>query len=72
MHIEQVQFMWKDSDSRVESCPSISRVANGPEGYVVVGKPVSAAVRAQIPQVADDEIVMFVPANVIDRVGENT
>lgn len=72
MHIEQVQFMWKDDDSRVENCPSISRVVMGPKGYVLVGKPVSAAVRAQIPQVAEDEIVMFVPANVIDRVGNDT
>jgi hypothetical protein len=66
----KVVFMWKDESSRTGQCPSISRVTEGPEGYVIVGKKVDAAVRAQIPEVADDEVVSFVPANVIDRIKE--
>jgi len=66
----EVQFMWKDADSRTGDCPSISRVVRGPDGYVVVGKNISP--RAQIPEVGDDETAVFVPANVIDRLREIT
>lgn len=58
----EVEFMWKDADSRAGGCPSISRVTKGSEGYVIVGKQVDAATRAQIPEVADDEVAAFVPA----------
>jgi hypothetical protein len=64
----RTEFMWKDKDSNVGDCPSLSRVIKGPDGYVVVGKKVDAETRAQIPQVGDDEIAVFVPANVIDRI----
>jgi hypothetical protein len=68
MEIEKVEFMWKDDKSYTGSCPSISKVVKGPAGYVLVGKKTDPALRAQIPEVGDDEIVMFVPANVIDRI----
>jgi hypothetical protein len=41
---------------------------DGPEGYVIVGKPVDAATRAQIPEVGPDEVVSWVPPDVIDRI----
>jgi hypothetical protein len=41
----KTEFMWKDDTSNVGDCPSISRVIDGPEGYVVVGKGVSDQTR---------------------------
>ena len=43
------------------------RVTEGPAGYVVVGKPVDAATRAQIAEVGADELAVWVPPDVIDR-----
>ncbi len=63
----KISFMWKDQGSGGGGCPSLSRVVTGPEGYIVVGKKVDKETRAQIPQVADDEVAVFVPANVLDR-----
>jgi hypothetical protein len=42
-------------------------VTEGPAGYVIVGKPVDAAIRAQIPEVGDGEAAVWVPPDVIDR-----
>ena len=64
----RTEFMWKDANSNVGDCPSLNRVIEGPDGYVVVGKNVDAETRAQIPQVGDDETAVFVPANVINRI----
>ena len=61
--------MWKDKDSNVGNCPSLSRVVSGgPAGYVVVGKNLDAETLVQVPQVASDETAVFVQANVIDRI----
>lgn len=65
--ISKIEFMWKDEASRTGGCPSISRVRQGPDGYVVVGKKTSPEVRAMIEEISDDEIAVFVPANVLDR-----
>jgi hypothetical protein len=68
MHIETMEFLWKDSTSGGGGCPSISRANVSEEkGYVVVGKKLDADTSARVPQVADDEIAIFVPANVLDR-----
>ncbi len=65
---EFIEFLWKDDVSNVGDCPSLSRGRlDGRDGYFVVGKKTSQDLRAQIPQVGDDEIAVFVPANVIDR-----
>ena len=69
MDTEFIEFLWKDRDSNVGNCPSLSRGrAGGRDGYIVVGKKTDPQIRAQIPEVGDDEIVVFVPANVIDRI----
>ena len=63
----QTVRMWKDEESGIGDCPSLNRVTEGPAGYVIVGKPVDAATRAQIPEVGTDEVAVWVPPNVIDR-----
>lgn len=67
-----IEFLLKDGPSNVGNCPSVLRVD---EGYLVVGKRVDAATRARAAEagaghdsgIADDEDVVFVPANVLDR-----
>jgi hypothetical protein len=67
--VQQVKTerMWKDSQSGTGDCPSLNRVTDGPPGYVIVGKPVDAETRAQISEVGEDELAVWVPLNVIDR-----
>ena len=57
--------MWKDRDSNVGNCPAMYEA---PGGYVVQGKALDAATRAQLRDLGDDETAVFVPANVIDRI----
>jgi len=69
MESEFIEFLWKDDQSNVGDCPSLSRGRqDGRDGYFIVGKPTDPALRTQIPQVGSGEIVSFVPANVIDRI----
>ena len=63
----KTERMWKDASSGTGDCPSLNRVTEGPAGYVVVGKPVDAATRAQIAEVGADELAVWVPPDVIDR-----
>jgi hypothetical protein len=66
---EFIEFLWKDDTSNVGDCPSLSKGRlDGRDGYFVVGKRTSQGLLTQIPQVGDDEIAVFVPANVIDRI----
>jgi hypothetical protein len=66
---EFIEFLWKDDASNVGDCPSLSRGRqDGRDGYLVVGKKTDPRLRAQVPQVGDDEVLVFVPANVIDRI----
>lgn len=60
-----IEFMWKDKESKSEGCPALYRAAGG---YVVQGVRLDDDTRAQLRQLADDEDAVFVPANVIDRV----
>lgn len=64
----KIQFLWKADGSGVGNCPSLSRVVGAPGGYVAVGKKIDAATRAQISEVGDDEIAVWLPADVIDRI----
>lgn len=63
----ELEFLWKDSNSATENCPALYRVQ---DGYVVQGKHLDAAARAQLRQLAGDEDAVFVPANVLDRLRE--
>lgn len=57
--------MWKDRDSNVGNCPAMYEA---PGGYVIQGKRLDAATRAQLRDLGSDEDGVFVPANVIDRI----
>ena len=61
----QIQFMWKTDGSAVENCPALYRA---PGGYVVQGKVLDEATKAQLRQFGSDEDAVFVPADVIDRI----
>lgn len=65
--IGKIKFMWKDEDSRTGNCPALLAVEDGPAGYIVVGKNTGPSVRAQVPEIGEDETAVFVPANVLDR-----
>lgn len=57
--------MWKDAGSNVGNCPAMYEA---PGGYVVQGKVLDEATRAQLRDLGSDEAAVFVPANVIDRI----
>ena len=57
--------MWKDSGSNVGNCPAMYKA---PGGYVIQGKALDEATRAQLRDLGGDEDGVFVPANVIDRI----
>ncbi|GAB4087010.1 hypothetical protein GCM10028784_36400 [Myceligenerans cantabricum] len=59
-----VEFMWKDKESKTDNCPALYRAGGG---YIVQGVKLDDATRAQLRQLADDEDGVFVPANVLDR-----
>lgn len=60
-------FLWKDNTSGGGGCPTLYAVDGG---YVVQGKMIDPATRATLRQLADDEDAVFVPANVLDRLGQ--
>ena len=61
----KIRFMWKDEQSNVGNCPAMYEA---PGGYVVQGKALDPATRAQLRDLGGDEDAVFVPANVIDRI----
>jgi hypothetical protein len=64
----ELQYLWKTDGSQVENCPALYRVTSGDqEGYVVQGKHLDEATRAQLRQLGDDETAVFVPADVLDK-----
>lgn len=67
LNMRNLEYLWKDSGSSVTGCPALYRTEGG---YVVQGIKLSAAERAQLRQLADDEDGVFVPANVLDRLRE--
>ena len=56
--------MWKDSGSNVGNCPALYKTD---DGYVVQGKVIDAITLTQLRDLGDDEMAVFVPANVLDR-----
>lgn len=70
--MQELVFLWKDISSGGNGCPAL---IEGDGGYYVQGKVVSPEKRAAIQAVSDannaglgpDEDVLFVPANVLDR-----
>ena len=57
--------MWKDSGSNVGNCPALYETEGG---YIVQGKVLDAATLFQVQDLGGDEMAVFVPANVIDRI----
>jgi hypothetical protein len=62
--MQDIVFLWKDGNSGGGGCPALYQA---PGGYVVQGKLLDTATRAQLRQLADDEDAVFVPANVLER-----
>lgn len=61
----KIEFMWKDQGSNIGHCPAMYEA---PDGYVIQGKLLDDATRAQLRDLGDDETAVFVPANVIERI----
>lgn len=61
-----LEYLWKAAGSGQGGCPALYRTRDG-SGYVVQGVKLTAADRAQLRQLADDEDAVFVPADVLDR-----
>jgi hypothetical protein len=73
--MNDLEFLWKDGNSGGNGCPALIK---GDGGYYVQGKVVDPAKRAAIQALSDanqaglapDEDVVFVPANVLDRLSD--
>lgn len=73
--MQELEFLWKDISSGGNGCPALIK---GDGGYYVQGKIVGAEKRAAIQAISDannaglspDEDVLFVPANVLDRLND--
>ncbi|GIJ49855.1 hypothetical protein Val02_67410 [Virgisporangium aliadipatigenens] len=63
----KLMFLWKDDTSGGAGCPALYATEGG---YVVQGRKLDDATRAELRQLADDEDGVFVPANVLDRLRE--
>ncbi len=72
MFESELEFLWKATGSGGNGCPALIK---GDGGYYVQGKIVDSTRRAEIQAIADannsglaaDEDVIFVPADVLDR-----
>ena len=60
----QIEFMWKTGASATGNCPAQYKA---PGGYVIQGKKIDAATRAQLRDLGTDEDAVFVPDDVIER-----
>ena len=60
----QIKFMWKTGASATGNCPARYKA---PGGYVIQGKKLDAATRAQLRDLGADEDAVFVPDDVIER-----
>ncbi|OJF14484.1 hypothetical protein [Couchioplanes caeruleus] len=59
-----LKFMWKDSESVGGNCPALYEVE---DGFVVQGKVLQPGEIAQLRDLGEDEVAVFVPANVLNR-----
>jgi hypothetical protein len=72
--MDELEFLWKDLSSGGNGCPALIK---GDGGYYVQGKIVGVEKRAALQAISDannaglgaDEDVIFVPDNVLDRLG---
>lgn len=64
MEFEFIEFMWVDQASGGGGSPALYKV---PGGYAVQGKKIGPQTRGQVRNLTDDEDVVFVPDNVLDR-----
>ena len=70
--MDELEFLWKDLGSGGNGCPALIK---GDGGYYVQGAIVGAEKRAALQAISEannaglraDEDVIFVPANVLDR-----
>lgn len=65
--MKTLKLLWKDASSIGGNCPTLYEVEGG---YVVQGKVLDEGEKAQLIGLADDEIAVFVPANVLNRLAE--
>ena len=64
LEFASIQWMWTDIFSGGGGSPALYKV---PGGYAVQGKKIGPRTRAQVRNLTDDEDVVFVPDNVLDR-----
>lgn len=64
MEFAFIEFMWADTGSGGGGSPALYKV---PGGYAVQGKKIGPQTRAQVRNLTEDEDVVFVPDNVLDR-----
>ena len=60
----QIHKMWKTGESKSGGCPAVYSTQGG---YVVQGRILDDETRAQLEDLAADEVAVFVPADVLDR-----
>lgn len=73
--MRDLEFMWKTDSSAGGECPSLFKTDGG---YIGVGKALSATDTAQVRALGEandsgigaDEVAVFFPADVIDRMRE--
>lgn len=80
----QLDFLWKWNGSGGGGCPSLYSTTgdavtdsaldqkyDGVRGYAVVGAKLGPESRGQVRDLAENEDVIFVPADVIERIGQH-
>ena len=65
----KIRFMWKTATSNTGNCPARYEA---PGGYVIQGRKLDAATRAQLRDLGAGEDAVFVPADVIDGPGKQS
>ena len=63
----RIEFQWKTRESYTGNCPARYKVTEAPGGFVIQGKRIDEATRAQLRDLGADEDAVWVPADVIDR-----
>jgi hypothetical protein len=63
----QTELQYKTPSCVGGDCPARRKVTSPEGGYVIIGKRLSPADRAQIPGIGDGEDAVWVPADVIEQ-----